>query len=101
GKRVLEIYPNSLLYQGNQTLFAMYASDFDAAGQAAEEMVKQNPTYYPAYMPIAAAALDRGDAAAVGQAYERMTNAGPAGSSAARLGMADWAMYQGRLSDAI
>jgi tetratricopeptide (TPR) repeat protein len=101
GQRALEIYPKNLLYLGNYALFTMYAGDFEGAAKAAERLIAENPTYYPAYLPLAVTGIARADSAAVRDAYERMAKAGSAGRSAATLGLADWAVYEGRFSDAV
>jgi len=101
GQRALEIYPKNLLYLGNQALFTMYASDFEGAVKAAASLIEENPAYYPAYLPLAVAGIARADSAAVRDAYDRMAKAGAAGKSAASLGLADWAIYEGRFSEAV
>jgi tetratricopeptide (TPR) repeat protein len=100
-KRALEITPTSYLYQGNSALFAMYGSDFSTASAQARHVIEQNPAYYPAYLPLAIAAIANGDAAGSTDAYQKMTTTGAPGASAASLGLADLAIYQGRFADAV
>jgi tetratricopeptide (TPR) repeat protein len=95
GRRALQIYPRKLLYRGNYALYALYASDFDAAQAEAERIVQDQESYFPAYFPLAVAALAKADVGAARDAYGRMAKAAPSGASLAALGLADVAMYEG------
>jgi tetratricopeptide (TPR) repeat protein len=101
GRRALDIYPNLLLYRGNYALYAMYASDFATASTEASRAIAQDAGYYPAYLPLAIAALVRNDVAAAQDTYARMSAAGATGASTAALGLADIALYQHRVAEAI
>jgi tetratricopeptide (TPR) repeat protein len=100
-KRAVEITPTNNLYQGNSALFAMYGSDFSTASSLARPLIEQNPPYYPAYLPLAVAAIAKGDLSGAGETYKKMTTTGAAGASAASLGLADLAIYQGQFADAV
>ncbi len=100
GRSVLNIYPNSALYRANLALYAMYAGDFETAVAEAQKVLDQDPDYYKAYLPLAMAALASGDTdAAIGH-YRKMSDTGASGESLAALGMADVAMYAGKLEQA-
>ncbi len=102
GAEVLKIYPQSILYQYNYSLYAMYAGDWAAAEKAAT-YAAQNPDAPPAkaFFVLAMAALVRGDAAAAVTAYENArSRAGARGASLASIGLADLTMYQGRYAEA-
>jgi eukaryotic-like serine/threonine-protein kinase len=99
-KRALEITPTNNLYKGNSALFAMYGSDFSTASAQARQLTEQNPGYYPAYLPLAIAAIAQGNGTDATEAYRKMTATGAAGSSVSSLGLADLAIYQGRFADA-
>jgi len=101
GKRVLEIYPKIQLYQGNYALYAMYAGDFATASAEARRVVAESPAYFPAYLPLAIAALDSGNVDAAREAYGRMEETGPQGASIASMGLADIALLIGRPADAV
>ncbi len=100
GGRVRDIYPKKLLYRGNYALYAMYAGDFQTATSTAAEVIKEDPKYFKAYLPLAMSALVTGSTADAGAAYDRMATAGPGGASLAAIGRADLAMYEGRYGDA-
>src|SRR5262245_37224290 len=101
GRRALQIYPRKLLYRGNYALYAMYASDFNAAVDGAKQLLNDEPTYYPAYLPLAVQALTGRDVAAARDAYTQMAKTGRAGAAIARIGLADTAMYEGNFSEAV
>jgi predicted Zn-dependent protease len=117
GRRVRDIYPRRSLYRGNFALYAMYAGDFPTALKEATALLKDDPTYYKAYLPIAMSALRDGKAADAREAYAKMATvnkpkddspaavaaakkANAIGASMAALGLADLAISEGRLADA-
>ncbi len=101
GQHALEIYPRNRLYLANSALYAMYASDFDGAVAVAQKVVDQEPNYTPGYLPLAIAALARADIAGAVEVYDRVAEVSERGASLGNLGLADIALYQGRLRDAI
>ena len=100
GRRLLEIYSSSPLYRTNYALYAMYAGDFETAAKEAQALVDQKQASYDAYLPLAMAALARGNKAGAAWAYEAMAASGPPGRSLAPLGLADMALGEGRFSQA-
>jgi len=96
----LELYPRQPLYQNNAALFAMYASDFAAAAAEATRVTKAHPDYYPAYLPLAIAALADGKPDAAREFYDRMAKTGASGASIASTGLADIALFQGQYAEA-
>jgi tetratricopeptide (TPR) repeat protein len=101
GKRAMEIYPHSLKFRNNFALYAMYAGDFDTAADNARQVLQRDPKYEAAYLPLAMAALVRGQVQEAEGVYQKAREAGEAGASLASIGLADIALYQGRASDAI
>jgi serine/threonine protein kinase/tetratricopeptide (TPR) repeat protein len=101
GQHALEIYPRNRLYLANAALYRMYASDFEGAVEVAQQVVDQEPNYTPGYLPLAIAALVRDDIGGATAVYERVAGVSTRGASLGNLGMADIALYQGRLRDAI
>jgi serine/threonine protein kinase/tetratricopeptide (TPR) repeat protein len=95
GQRLLKIYPTSPLYRGNYALYAMYASDFDTATRVAQKLVDDKLAAYDTYLPLAMAAVVKGDNAAARAAYEEMKKTGAKGVSLAAAGLADLALYEG------
>jgi tetratricopeptide (TPR) repeat protein len=100
GARNAKVSPRDMRARGNYALYAMYAGDFAAAEREAQGVLAENPAQYKAYLPLAAARFAAGDHAGMREAYERMRATGGAGASLAVDGLADAAMYEGRLADA-
>jgi tetratricopeptide (TPR) repeat protein len=100
GRRSVEIAPKDVMNRANYALYAMYAGDFATAATQAAAVIKQDPSVYRMYLPIAMAALAKPDVEAATAAYEAMAGSGAPGASLANLGLADLALYQGRFTDA-
>jgi eukaryotic-like serine/threonine-protein kinase len=100
GRRAIDLYPKSLKFRGNYALYAMYASDFKSAADAARAIVKEAPTYLPAYLPIAIEALAAGDVPGAIRIYTDAAAISPDGASFSAIGLADIALFQGRYLDA-
>jgi serine/threonine protein kinase/tetratricopeptide (TPR) repeat protein len=101
GRRALEIYPKNRLYRSNYALYAMYAGDFTSSATAATNLLKDDPNYFIAYLPLAIAALARDDADAASALYAQMAKVNARSASHANIGLADLAMFQGRAKDAL
>ena len=69
------------------------------AAKATQQVIEQQPTLDLAYVPLATAALARGDSAGAVEAYAAMARAGTSGASLAAAGLADVALYEGRYAD--
>jgi tetratricopeptide (TPR) repeat protein len=79
----------------------MYAGDFTSSATAATNLLKDDPNYFIAYLPLAIAALARGDGDAAGDFYARMAKVNARSASHANIGLADLAIVQGRAKDAL
>jgi tetratricopeptide (TPR) repeat protein len=101
GLRVLEIYPTRTFYMQNFSLYAMYAGEFDLAEARGREVIEKDPSRFYAWLPVAIAALSRGDLAGAESAYGSMIATGDRGASLGNLGLADMAIYRGRNPEAI
>ena len=78
----------------------MYAGDFETGEQEMTRVFAQEPSIDPsAYVPLAMAALARGDSGAARETYRKMAEHGPSGASLAAMGLADVALYEGRYAD--
>ena len=102
-RKAVDIYKGSFKFRNNALLYAMYASDFDAAEAGARQLTSEDATFPDAYLPLAISLLAKGDRAGASAAYTRMARmaqTGPFGTSRSALGLADLAMYEGRFADA-
>jgi len=100
GLRVLEIYPSSIFYKQNFALYAMYAGEFELAEARGREVIVQDATRHYAWLPIATAAMSRGDLAQAELNYRSMAATGARGESQANLGLADIVLYRGQYAAA-
>jgi len=101
GRRALELYPRSLKFQGNYALYAMYAGDFKEAGDKARAILKIDPSFVAAYLPLAMEALATGDLTGAKAVYREAATLGGEGASRAAIGLADIALFEGRPADAV
>lgn len=100
-KRALEISPHSVLPRVNYSMYALYASDFDTAANQAQSILNDSPNFDQALRTLALADLARGREEEARQDYTRLQNVNAYGASVAASGLADLALYQGRLADAV
>ena len=99
-KRALEITPHSVLEQDNYSMYALYAGDFDTAAKEAQAILQENPKFDHALRTAALAELGLGHTAESQADYEKLRDVSPYGASIAATGLADLALYQGKLADA-
>ena len=101
GRRAIELNPKRGLFRTNEALYAMYATDFAGATRAANQAIELDAAFFKAYLPLATAAVDAGDAQAVRNAYDRMAQTGAGGASLAAAGRADFALYRDAPAEAV
>ena len=102
GYRATQIYGTSPKFRSNNALYAMYAGNFDEAAKDASELLRDHPSYYRAYLPVAMAAVGQRRLDDARTAYETMKKlGGDQGASLADMGLADLAMYQGEYGKAV
>ena len=97
-RRAVAILPNRVLYRGNLALYLNYAGDFPA-GEKEGRAVRQpelNPLQAVAFAQIAGGRV--GEAAAT---YQQLSTVSTLAASYAASGVADLAIYEGRLSEAV
>jgi serine/threonine protein kinase/tetratricopeptide (TPR) repeat protein len=99
-KLALALTPRSHIQRINFAMFALYAGDFDTASKEAKSILDENPNFEQALRTLALAALAVGHNDEARQDYERVKGLGTYGASIAATGLADLALYEGRLTDA-
>jgi tetratricopeptide (TPR) repeat protein len=92
---LLDIYPDKLLYVSNYMLFRMYAGEFEAAREQAEQLLVSNPGFHKSYLAIAAHEMVNGQYEDAERAYEQMAEISDRGSRLAITGQADLATARG------
>jgi tetratricopeptide (TPR) repeat protein len=101
GQRALAIYPKDLKNRNNYALYAMYAGDFTTAGREAAAVLQENPKFEKVFLAIALSALAQENAKDAQETYQKLASVSAGGASIAATGLADLAVYQGRLEDAV
>jgi tetratricopeptide (TPR) repeat protein len=81
--------------------FLLYAGRYTEAVQEADEVLKLNPSFEPAYVLKALAAAASGNVQQAAGLYEQAGKASARGLSYQAIGMADLALYQGRPAEAV
>jgi eukaryotic-like serine/threonine-protein kinase len=99
-KRALEITPRSVLQRVNFAMYALYDGDFEVAGKEAQEILGENPKFDQALRTLALSELGRGHNEQARQNYLKLQGASAYGASIAATGLADLALYEGRLAEA-
>lgn len=100
GRRDLENNPRGLMQRTNLALYETYAGNFQNAVKEAQEVLQRNPKYVNALDALALGQLGDGKAAEAAAAYEKMRLLGARGASFSATGLADVALWEGRLKDA-
>jgi tetratricopeptide (TPR) repeat protein len=101
GRKAVALSPRNVPQRNNLAFYAMYAGDFETALQEANGALAMNPSFEKALVARALAELGLGHVADAHGTYERLEAASPMGASFAAMGLADLALYAGRLSEAV
>jgi tetratricopeptide (TPR) repeat protein/predicted Ser/Thr protein kinase len=101
GLLAVELDPENVDYRYNQSWYSLASSDFDKARAEARKTLEIDPSYAQAFVVLALADLVQGRTDGAVKSYESARALSPFGASLAAAGMADLAMYEGRLADAI
>ncbi len=99
-RKAIAISPNSVLQRSNLSLYALYAGDFDGAEKEVQTILKDNPKFEESGRAQALALLGRGRMEETRQAYAKLAAMSPRGAAMASTGLADLALYEGRLNEA-
>jgi tetratricopeptide (TPR) repeat protein/predicted Ser/Thr protein kinase len=100
GRRAIELYPRNVPQRNNFGLIAMYAGDFETGVREQKTVLQMNPQFVLAYVGLALSELGAGAPQQALDTWNRLAATGSAGASAAAAGLADLALYQGRIDDA-
>jgi tetratricopeptide (TPR) repeat protein len=100
GKRAADIYPKNVIRRNNVALFMMYAGDFDGAEREARAALALKSDFAKAFVALAMAQLGRGQISEAEATWKQLDGV-PAGRTFAIAGLADLALYRGRIADAV
>jgi tetratricopeptide (TPR) repeat protein len=99
-RRAIARYPRNTFYKANASLFAMYAGDFADAVWRAKAVLEENSSYLEPAVALALSELAMGHPDRAAEEYRRLATVGAQSASVAAVGLADLAVYEGRLADA-
>jgi tetratricopeptide (TPR) repeat protein len=99
GRKALNMQPSSIPKRANVALYAMYAGDFDTAGPEAAKVIEQNPGYVTAYVCEAVSELAKARLPQAQEIYRQLAAVSSDGASLSAMGLADLALYEGRLAE--
>jgi len=100
GLRAVELNPDNIHIQFNLVWYAAGAGEFEAGAKQAHSIIEANPDFLYVYPVLALIELASGDAAKASETYQQVESKSDYGASMAAHGLADIALYQGRLKDA-
>jgi eukaryotic-like serine/threonine-protein kinase len=100
GLQTTKVFPKAIFYKNNAALYAMYAGDFAAAQKEAASVLEINPQHLKAFLTTALSQLATDHAADAAATYGKMAQLPGSARWLAANGLADLAMYEGRLADA-
>lgn len=95
-----EIYPKDIRVRYNLSWYALGASDFELARQEANKTLEFDPNFELAYIALALSELGLEQSDQAEKAYEQLKTMSSSGSSLGTMGLADIALYEGRLESA-
>ena len=101
GNRALALFPKSLIKRENAGLFALYAGDFEQATAQFRNVQAGNPAYAKAQLGLGMARLAQGHVDEAAEIYKKLQTFSGAGPSLGNLALADLALYEGRVKDAM
>jgi len=99
-RHALDLQPKNVPQLNNVGLYAMYASDFDTGIRISEEVLQTNPNFVRAYVALALSQIGNGQLKEARETWTRLEKLSPDGASAAGMGLADLALFEGRVSAA-
>ena len=98
--RALEVLPHNRFARVNLATFLSYTGDFPASEREARTVLEASPSYEAAYVALANAQVGQGQLAEAIKTYRQLERVSDLGQSVAAPGLADIALYEGRLGDA-
>lgn len=101
GLQAVELYPKNSMSRFNLSWYALADGDIEMAEKQAQIAIDNSPGYEKAYIVLALSKFMKGESAEAIEIYDKLKTISAAGDSFASLALADIALFEGRLSDAI
>jgi serine/threonine protein kinase/tetratricopeptide (TPR) repeat protein len=101
GRLDVKYNPQSINGRFNLSWYALGAGDFQTAEKETQKILDQDPDFNEAYVSLALAKLAQGRAEEAAETYRLLEGLDVYGASIAATGLADLAVYEGRLTEAV
>lgn len=101
GLRAVQLDPENLDYRFNLSWYALASGDFERAEQETRKTLEIKSSYEKTYVVLALAELAQERPAEASETYRQLGTLSSYGASLATTGLADLAVYEGRLEDAL
>jgi tetratricopeptide (TPR) repeat protein/predicted Ser/Thr protein kinase len=100
GQKAAEFAPRNILPRSNLVWYAIGLGKFDVAEKEFQEVMKMNPEFFDALVPRALIQLAQDRPREAEKTYLELSLKDARLASMAAIGLADLALYEGRLNDA-
>jgi tetratricopeptide (TPR) repeat protein/tRNA A-37 threonylcarbamoyl transferase component Bud32 len=100
-QKVIELFPKDVHGHHNASWYAIAAGNFELGREEANTILELDPSFEKAYICLALSELTQEMPAEAAENYLKLKTLSSWGSSLGTIGLADIALYEGRLNDAI
>jgi tetratricopeptide (TPR) repeat protein/predicted Ser/Thr protein kinase len=100
-QHAVQIVPKGVGPRLNLAFISVFAGDFAASENEAQNALAMNPKAAQGYLVLAEAQLGRGQIDKADATYRQLESFGPVATSTATAGLADLSAYQGKYADAV
>ncbi len=101
GRQAVELNPNESVPRYNLSWYLIAAGDFNAAEKEIQALINQDPEYWDIYICKGLVEVSQGLPAQTAETFKFLEPKSPYAASLASTGLADLAVYEGRLSEAV
>jgi tetratricopeptide (TPR) repeat protein/predicted Ser/Thr protein kinase len=101
GLKAVELAPDVFDNRYNQSWYALASGNFDRAREEAHKTLELDPAYPKAFIALALVELAQGRDEEAKEIYRKAEATDSTGASYASTGVADLAVYEGRLEEAV
>jgi len=100
GRKAVELNPNESVPRYNLSWYLIAAGDLNGAEKEIQALINQDPEYWDIYICKGLVEVSQGLPAQAAETYKFLEPKNPYAASLAATGLADLAVYEGRLSEA-